>query len=56
LYRRALEIRESVLGQHDPFLAETLKDYATMLREVNRHREADSLEALTRAAGGTNER
>ena len=57
LLQRSLAIKERVLGSDDPSVAETLKDYASVLRKMKQKAEARSLEArardiLTRCAPG----
>ena len=45
MYRRALSIRESMLESQDLYTVETSTDLAKMLRQANRNREAEQLEA-----------
>ncbi len=49
LYKRALAIREKVLGPENLDVAETLDDYAALLRKMNRGAEADGLNARAQA-------
>ena len=48
LYRRALAIQVEVLGPDHPDLARTLDNYAALLREQRRDREAHRLETRAR--------
>ena len=49
LYRRALTIRESVLGREHPEVATNLENYAALLRKTSRATEAAGLEARPQA-------
>jgi tetratricopeptide (TPR) repeat protein len=49
LYRRAIELREKVLGSNHPELAASLEGYAAMLRGAGRAAEAEPLETRARA-------
>jgi len=49
LHKRALAIREKVLGSEHPYVAEGLRNYAGFLRKTERNVEADRLEARVRA-------
>jgi tetratricopeptide (TPR) repeat protein len=51
LYRRALAIREKVLGPEHPDVVTCLENYASLLRAMDRPREAESLEARVRPSG-----
>ena len=50
LYRRALSIRQDALPAGNPYIAETLEDYAELLRLMGRDDEAASM--AQRAAAG----
>jgi tetratricopeptide (TPR) repeat protein len=49
LYRRALTIYEQALPPDHPSTAATLENYASVLRELNRPREAQLLEQRAKA-------
>ncbi|HSE57709.1 MAG TPA: tetratricopeptide repeat protein, partial [Nitrospiraceae bacterium] len=44
-YRRALEVREKVLGDMHPDVAKSLEEYAVLLRTMGREKEALPLES-----------
>jgi hypothetical protein len=48
-FKRALEIRERILAPGQPDLVATLSGYASLLRELQRDREAAELDALASA-------
>jgi Tetratricopeptide repeat len=52
LFRRALTIREQILGARHPALAATLEAYADLLRETGREAEAGLLVGRARARSG----
>ena len=43
LIRRSFELRKSVLAGDDPDLAQTLSDYAKLLRKMQRPQEAEEM-------------
>jgi tetratricopeptide (TPR) repeat protein len=47
LFKRAMQIQEQKLGADSPELAETLEEYALLLRKTHRDAEAARLEAQT---------
>ncbi len=47
--KRALAIRENALGSQHPDVAESLENYATLLRETGRATEASKLETRAEA-------
>ncbi len=49
LLRRALAIREKVLGSEHPDVASVLENYAVLLHRLNRHAKADKMEARAQA-------
>jgi len=49
LYRRALTISEKALPPDRPDTAITLKNYASLLRKLNRPREAQTLDQRAKA-------
>ena len=49
LYRRALEIRRKTLDPWHPKLAESLENYAALLRDTGRSAEAAKMEARAKA-------
>ncbi len=49
LYGRALAILEKTLGPDHPNVAQSLENYAALLREINRKTEAAELEARAKA-------
>ena len=49
LYKRALAIREKVLGPEHPDTADSLKSYAALLRATGSTAEADEFEARAQA-------
>jgi hypothetical protein len=52
LFRRALTIREQILGARHPALSATLEAYAELLRKTGREAEAGLLEGRARAHFG----
>ncbi len=48
-YQRALVIREKALGPEHPQVAQSLENYATLLRETGRNTEAAKMEACGKA-------
>ncbi len=49
LYRRSLAIREKALGPEHPDVAQSLDNYAALLRETGRADEAAEMEARAKA-------
>ncbi|MEE8199821.1 MAG: tetratricopeptide repeat protein [Candidatus Acidoferrales bacterium] len=49
LYRRALAIREKILGPDHPRVALVLENYATLLRQTGREPQAAEMEARATA-------
>ncbi len=49
LYQRSLAIREKALGPQHPDVAQSLENYAGLLRETGRSEEAEELEARAKA-------
>ena len=49
LYKRALAIREKVLGREHPYIAQSLENYAALLRKTRRGNEAVTMEARAKA-------
>ena len=49
LYKRALAIREKALGPEHPDVAQSLENYAALLRDTGRGAEAVELEARATA-------
>ena len=49
LYERSLRIREKALGTGHPAVAQSLQNYAALLRKMNRDTEADKMEARAQA-------
>ncbi len=49
LYQRSLAIREKALGPEHPHVAESLENYAALLRQTARANEAEKLEARAKA-------
>lgn len=48
LYQRSLAIWEKVLGPEHPAVAQSLDNYASLLREIGRTKEAEVLEERVR--------
>ena len=48
LYQRALAIWEKALGPEHPELLKSLENYAVLLRDIGRPKEAEALEKLVR--------
>ena len=51
LYERALAIREEALGPDLPLVAQTLENYAALLRETGCDTEATGMETRAQATG-----
>ncbi len=49
LYERALAIREEALGAEHPHVAQSLENYAALLRKTGRDAEAARMEARAKA-------
>ena len=49
LFKRALTIQENALRPDHPDAAETLEDYAALLRKTGRSAEAEAMEARAKA-------
>ena len=49
LYKRALAVREKALGPDHPDVANSLENYAALLRETGRGAEANKMEARAEA-------
>ncbi len=49
LYQRALTIREKALGSEHPDVAQSLENYAALLRETGRSDEAARMKARAKA-------
>ncbi len=49
LYQRALAIREKALGPEHPQVAQSLENYAALLRKLVREAEAGKMEARAQA-------
>ncbi len=49
LYQRSLAIREKALGPEHPAVAQSLENYAALLRQIARADEAESMEARAKA-------
>ncbi len=47
--KRALAIREEALGPENPHVAQSLENYAALLRETGRGAEAAKMEARAKA-------
>ena len=45
LYQRSLAIRKKALGPEHPYVAQTLENYAALLRQTERADEAERVEA-----------
>lgn len=45
MYKRSLAIREKALGPEHPHVAQSLENYAGLLRKINRVTEAIKMEA-----------
>ncbi len=52
LCKRSLTIRETALGPEHPQVADSLGNYAWLLRETGRETEADKMEARAKAIRG----
>lgn len=48
-YQRALMLKERIAGPNHPDIATILYEYAALLRDANRHREAENLVARANA-------
>ncbi len=53
LYQRALLVLSRAVGPEHPDVAMMLENYARMLRVLNRHDEAEKMEARATAIRGT---
>ncbi len=49
LYKRSLAIREKALGPQHPDVAQSLENYAALLRNMNREDEVAKMEARAKA-------
>lgn len=49
LYKRALEVRKNVLDRDSPDVAQSLENYAKVLRKLDRAAEAEDLEARAKS-------
>ncbi len=49
LYKRSLAIREKALGPEHPDVAQSLENYAALLRQTARADEAERMEARAKA-------
>ncbi len=49
LYKRSLAIREKALGPEHQLVAQSLENYAALLREIGRGAEASTMEARAEA-------
>ena len=50
-FSRSLAIREKVLGPEHPYTAQSLENYAALLRKTGRDIEATKMEARAKAIG-----
>ncbi len=48
-YQRSLAIRENALGPEHPDVAQTLENYAALLRQTGRSADATKMEARAKA-------
>ncbi len=48
LYERSLKIREKALGDEHPKVAQSLENFALLLRDTERTSEAEAMEARAR--------
>lgn len=51
LYKKSLSIREKVLGPEHPDVAQSLENYALLLRRTNREAESAKMEPVPKQSG-----